>query len=451
MASLYDRIMIGAKTLFSGRGGGGSTYAIRSMPAPTARFNWSHEAGDLRMNPIVAICLDWAVRNINAVPIKLYGKTRLGEEYEIEGHPLLDLIQQANPLYDGEDLIGAMAIDLFTTGGAFAYINKTGRGQPGELYWMDGRYVAPDFPPDGSNYLNYWKYTPATTGRTNQLKPDEVFVVRKGIDPLNDRLGLSPLQAQIRAVAIINLLENYTGGVLKNVGSTNIVITPMGENSYSPEQAQDIRISTQQRISGDMAGSPLVFNMPTNVSALGAMPKDLLLGEQDATAVSRICGAFGQSPMLHGLPDPGKTYSNLRECQRAAWNNGIIPIHRLIEKSINRQLVPAFGLRGKFRVCYDYTSIEALAEDRNEIAKTVALLFEKGLITRNEGREAAGYEPTPDGDIYSNELQNTTGGQFGDPEAVPVGKPEDSTEGEDETADEEDNEDSESEEPARRL
>ena len=69
----------GVKTLFSGRGGGGSVYAQRARQIPSARFDWISEAGDFRQNPVVALGLDWITRNVTSVPLKLYIKTKFGE------------------------------------------------------------------------------------------------------------------------------------------------------------------------------------------------------------------------------------------------------------------------------------------------------------------------------------------------------------------------------------
>lgn len=392
------------RNLFSGRGGGGSTYTIRSAPAVTNRIDWAIEAGEIRNNPIVALCIDWAIRNATSVPLKLYTKTRYGEEVEIEGHPVLDLIERPNPYYPGDTLIGSIITDLSTIGSAYVAIAETSGGKPGELYWLDARYVAPDFPYDGSQYMFEWMYTPPGVGVTQRFTPDAVINPRRGNDPINDRVGYAPLMACSKEIGLVNLAANYTGAITKNVGATNITVAPSGENSFNTDEARDLRISIQQNISGDAAGTPLIFTRPADVSSLGMSPRDLMLTDIDMAAVSRICGAMGQSPMLHGLPDSGRTYSNYRESQRSAWINGVIPLHDLLLTSLNIALLKRFDATGRLFFKYDYANVEALAEDQKEQATRACLLFEKGVITRNQALKIIGEEPVEDGDIYSNEL-----------------------------------------------
>ena len=397
------------RSLFSGRGGGGSTYTIRSGPAATNRIDWAIEAGEIRTNPIVALCIDWAIRNATSVPLKLYVKTRHGEDVELEGHPVLDLIDKPNPFYPGDTLIGSVITDLSTIGSAYVAIAETSSGKAGELYWLDARYVAPDFPYDGSQYMYEWLYTPPGVGLSQRFKPDSIINPRRGNDPINDRVGYAPLMACSKEIGLVNLAANYTGAITKNVGATNIVVAPSGENSFNVDEARDLRISIQQNISGDAAGTPLIFSRPADISALGMSPRDLMLTDIDMAAVSRICGAMGQSPMLHGLPDSGRTYSNYRESQRSAWINGVIPLHDLIITSLNTALLSRFDTKNRMFFKYDYANVEALAEDQKEQATRACLLFEKGVITRNQALKIIGEEPVEDGDIYSNELGQQQG------------------------------------------
>ena len=153
-----------------------------------------------------------------------------------------------------------------------------------------------------------------------------------------------------------------------------------------------------------MAGSPLVFNVPTDIKSLGHTPRDLMLDSMDSAAISRICAAFGQSPLLHGLPDSGRTYKNYRESNRSAWLNGVIPMHTLIANALNAKLLPRFDKSGRLFFKWDYANVEAMAEDQTEQATRATLLFEKNLTTRNESRKIVGLEPVEDGDIFFDEL-----------------------------------------------
>ena len=228
--TMMGSLATGVKTLFSGRGGGGSIYPQRARQIPSARFDWLSEAGDFRQNPVVALGLDWIIRNVTSVPMRLYMTTKFGEEVELEGHPILDLLKKPNPIYSGHALVSSWITDLMCAGTAFSYIAQTNSGGVGELYWLDARQTAPDFPTDGSKWMTQWKYIPAGTGRVETFTPDQVIVFKRGIDSWNDRLGYTPLMACCREIALVNMLAGYTGAILKNTGVTNIVVTPVGDS-----------------------------------------------------------------------------------------------------------------------------------------------------------------------------------------------------------------------------
>ena len=393
-----------ARYLFSGRGGGGGFYPIRATQIPSARFNWLAEAGDFRQNPVVALGLDWITRNATSVPLELWIKTKYGEDVQLEGHPLLDLIQNPNPIYSGHALLSATIIDTLCVGNGFWSIVPNAGGRVAELYWLDGRYMAPDFPVDGSQYLNCWKYIPAGTGRPEIFDPEQIVDFKKGIDPWNDRLGYSPLLACCREVALISMIAGYTASILKNVGVTNMVISPTGENALNKDQAETLKQSIMQSIGLDRQGQPLILTSPAMVDSIGTKPAEMMLPNVDSTAVARICSAMGVSPMVLGLPDEGRTYSNYREAQRAAWMNSIIPFHELLSASIEKKLLRLYDPTGRMFLKWNYSNIEALAEDHEQLANKATMLFKENIITRNEARMMVGLEEIECGDLFAADV-----------------------------------------------
>lgn len=398
------------RVMFSGRGGGNLTHPARSIVVPGARFDWRAEAGDPRQNAVAALAIDWVTRNSLKVRPKLYRATRSGTEVEITNHPILELLKRPNPVYGGRSLLVGTIVDYLFEGDAYWYVARTNRGTPGEIYRFDARYVAPDFPTDGRSFMHGWRYTPAGTGTVEYYELDELLHIQNGVDPQNDRIGYAPLRSCPRELAVINASVGYLGAILKNCGATNIVVSPAGEGVFTEEQAEQIREVIWSRISGDDAGSSLVFHNPVDLKSLAAMPKDMLLGDIDAAQIAKVCSAFGVNPMVLGLPDPQKTYSNYREGVRAAWNGSVIPVLDAIADTVNETggLCYAFDPSGRLRLGWDYGGIEELAEDREILAKVSTLVWEKGIAQRNEAREMFGLPPVPGGDVFIDELSTPT-------------------------------------------
>lgn len=391
-------------TIFSGRGGGGGYYPVRASQIPSARFNWISEAGDFRQNPIVALGLDWINRNATSVPLELWYKTRRGAEVRIDNHPLLDLLCNPNPVYSGNALMQAAITDIICVGNGFWALVPNYGGTVGELYWLDGRYMSPDFPTDGSIYLNSWKYIPASTGKPEIFDPSTIIDFKRGLDPWNDRLGYSPLLACCREIALINMMAGYTASILKNIGVTNLVMAPMGEVPMSPDQAAALKYEIMQAIGLDNKGTPLVIRQPIKTENIGTKPSELMMPEIDSGAVSRICSALGLSPMLLGLPDDSRTYTNYRESQRAAWINSIIPLHELLKTSIEKKLLPIYDPSGRFHLRWNYSNVEALSDDKKELSEMASKLYDIGIATLNEAREMMKLEPREDGDRFKSDI-----------------------------------------------
>ena len=394
---------------FSGRGGGGSNHAYRSYQQPSARFNWVAEVGEVRQNPIVAIGLDWIARNSCSVPIKLFKRTRFGDEVELEGHPILDILKRPNPYYSGHTMLQMTINDIMTTGsGYWVAVNNNG-GRIAELYWMDARYVAPDFPNSGEDYLFGWKYTPAGTGAVEEYRQEQVVDFKRSFDPYNDRVGYTPLLSVMKEMALTNLHSTYTAAILKNVGVTNMIITPQKDTTILDGEAELLKRDIENSIGLDNRGRPIVMSAPVDVNTIGMSASDLLLTDADATAVSRICAAMGLSPMVLGMPDQGKTYANYKEAQRAAWINTVIPIHDLIVEGIQNTLVRMFDPSGRIYLKFDYADVEALAEDRKTLAEEAKILYETGICTKNEARMRVGLSEVEDGDEFKDAGSSTQG------------------------------------------
>lgn len=410
--AFIDRIRAARDAFFSSRGGGNSNYPQRFVVAPTSRFNWVAEAGELRANPIIAICLKFGVDAMMEINFKIFGERRSGTKYEVTDHPVLELINSPNPVHDCRDMITHLYTDLMIDGNAYQYMAETYNGSVGELYWFDSRYTAPCIPPDGSAYLTGWKYTPAGTGKTTEYAEEQIIVFRTGADPANDRLGLSPVRAAVKELAISNMVPGYTAGIIKNAGASTLVISPEGQNIFTIDEVRDMRMTAQQRISGENAGSVLVSPVAAKFQGIGTTPAELLLSDVDMNAVARLCAAFGFSPMAVGLPDSMKTYSNYEESLVAAWRHGIKPAIRLLVNKWNYRLMPRFETRRRLEIVPDYSEIDCLAKDMKLVADATSVLFNAGITMQNEARTANGLEEIDGGDIFKHEIAAASKPEF---------------------------------------
>ena len=106
-----------------------------------------------------------------------------------------------------------------------------------------------------------------------------------------------------------------------------------------------------------------------------------------------MSSAFGvPTVFLAELEDA--TLSNVSTLERFMWRNTIVPELRLIEDSLNRSLVPAFGLsQFEYRFRFDISAIEALNDSEDSLVAREVSLVNAGIMTPNEVRARHGLAP----------------------------------------------------------
>jgi hypothetical protein len=136
---------------------------------------------------------------------------------------------------------------------------------------------------------------------------------------------------------------------------------------------------------------------------MGKPTKDLMLFEEIADDIMRICDAYGYpSPLLNS--EKGPAVANTREFKAQVYQDAIIP------ESIDlyEQWNSFFKLEElPITISKDYDHIPVLKSDQvddgnAQLSRNRALLiaYKNDLITLNAWRAEMGYEKTPDGDVY---------------------------------------------------
>jgi phage portal protein BeeE len=225
--------------------------------------------------------------------------------------------------------------------------------------------------------------------------------IRDGIDPRNDRLGISSLRSCIREVCTINEESGYRASILRNSAVPSLAVVPNAEGlKPKPDDIDNIRQGLYEVSGGDARGKPIVFGGNYRIEKIGFSPEEMNLVEFPTIPTARILAALGVAPMSLGLPDPGKTYSNLGEANRMSWGT-IIATQELIAETLRYQLLPDFGADPDSMVVeYDYGQINELQEDQTALWDRITKAWLASLIEQNVALEALGLDPVPDGDRY---------------------------------------------------
>jgi phage portal protein BeeE len=390
-----SNVVGGLWTRYNGQG-----FSRIRMLLPSARFDWEREAGDLWSNSIVSLAIAWLGDRFSRPLIHVTKIARNGD-YQPQGrHAATDLWNRPNKHYGRRTLEKAIGLSLKVDGNAYLYKVRDRLGRLVELWWIPHYAIFPTWPSDGSEFIDGYKIWLDT--QQYWLPASEIIHIRDGIDPRNERLGMSAVKGNIREVVTVNFESGYTCSLLKNAGVPSLAIVPDSDmvrpNKDDADRIKEVFID---KTSNDQVGSPIVMAGKYKIVEIGFSPEKLMLDKLPVPAVARIAASVGVAPMSMGLPDVGKTYSNLAESNRASWGT-IVSVQELVAEALRWDFLPEFGLDPMvWLIEYDYTQVQELQESLDALHARSRADYQAGGIRLNEWREQIGMEPDVDGDRYA--------------------------------------------------
>lgn len=398
---------------WSGMGNGQLTYRLR-RGLPGSHKAWSEIAGDIGLNGVVAVNIDWYIRNFPQSVPKVMRKVDDHVE-EIVDHPVIKLIKQPMPGVSGNLVWGWVIQDYKIFGDAFLRKIRTRSGEVVNLQWLPQNMVRPVG--DGKNPLTHFTYM--TDGRSFDIPVKDIIHIRYGYDPDEMRRGRSPLQAMLREIATDNTASTASYGLMTNGAMPSIVIGPDASDaaySMSPDDAKQVKQKMQEDFTGDNAGGIVVLTAPYKLDRVSLTPAELSLDTVRRVPEERICSALGLNPMVLGLGAglDRSTYSNYERAQQAAWEDGMIPLLHAFSEALTYQLLPDFkDLTDSDSIMFDSTHVRALADDLNAITARARDLYVSGIIDKAEAKRIAGLtaKPEDEGEMYKHPTPADVAGQ----------------------------------------
>lgn len=400
---------------WTGYGGGGmggtsgyfgSRWLSRFLPG--SHYDYEAEAGRLWKNSVVAICLEWIRKN--APEPRLTVEVRRGTEWvEDPEAEVLEGLEEPNTGYSDDVLWAATWLSLTVDGNAYWFRAKNALGRY-SYWWIPHWQMYPRYPSDGTVFISHYEHV--VDGKIQRLEVDEVIHFRVGVDPDNERLGMAALKALLREVCTDNDASGMSASLCRNMGLPGVIIQPASDtDEVLPDDRADLEKTWGEKFTGDNRGKPLVPSVRMEVLKVSLSPNDMALDKMRELPEARICAAIGLSPSILNLPS-GKgtrTFSNLSQDNRQAYQNCLIPMLKSAAKDFQRQSQDIMGSRRDERLVWKFDQVEALREDQTELAKRAVIAFTGGITRRNESRLMMGLPPdtAPEGEEYCKLVKPT--------------------------------------------
>lgn len=359
------------------------------------RYDYAEAAGDGRGNAIVVSVILWLCRTFPEAPIRVMARNGDGDLDPQPGHPLTELLARPNPHYSGVLLWMATIAD-WMLGNAYWLKVRNGAGRVLELWWIPSNLIEPKYPEDGSQYLSHYDYTP--NGTPIRLEVADVVHFRYGLDPTNQRKGLSPLGSLLREIFTDDEAANFSAALLKNLGVPGLVIAPDEDVQLTQADADQIKAEAGARFTNDNRGAVMVMSARVKTTVLSFNPQQMDLKTLRRLPEERVSAIFGVPAVVVGLGAglDRSTFANYAEAREAAYESNVIPTQRLLAAELATQLLPEFGDPKKLSIDFDLSQVRVLQPDLDALWRRLDVGVRGGWIFPDEAREKVGYDPLPD-------------------------------------------------------
>ena len=344
---------------------------------------------------IVAIGLNWYLRNLPQAPLVVEVPTGPGE-YEMDHeHPLVRLFRSPNPDQDPGLFERQWQRDYLATGECFIELDLAGR-TPRGLRWLPQSRTRPVLDPANGATM-FYRHT-LQNGMPRTIPFDEVAHFRWSLG--DDWRAVSPLQGVTPERVTDREASQMIGDLLANMGMPSAVISrrpprPDDVPTKGKFDKKELGDNYDRKFGPGGRGRVLVTDHLIDYKTIAWNPDELALPNVQHVSEERVSACMGLDAVVLSLGaglEHG-TYNNQATAREKAWENGAQPVNLALSRAIQHRLLPLFDDRPGVRVGHDYTRVPALLEDQDAVATRAGKLGSQGFWSVEEVRAATGKAP----------------------------------------------------------
>ncbi|MHB1424902.1 MAG: phage portal protein [Gemmataceae bacterium] len=308
---------------------------------------------------------------------------------EVTDHPLLTLLQHANPQLNAFDLWELTTLYQEVHGSAYWYLDLDPvLGVPRAVWILPSQNISPRRAPDSKNLVDYYLYR---NGRSEErFAPEQIipFAYPDPRDPYTS--GLSPLRACFEQAALTSDFAAFKKAKFDNHAIPDAIISPdevMGE-----EERDRLESQWNNRFRRGGTGKVVVAESSLKVSLLNQSMGDLAaLADMKATKED-IANAF-HVPVAFFTTKTN--LANLQASQSQHMSLAIGPRLKRRDQKLNAQLVPLYDPSGRLFLA----SEDPAPLNRDTLIQQQIADLKYGVVSINEIRGERGLPPVPWGDV----------------------------------------------------
>lgn len=351
-----------------------------------------------RTQPWVAAVVNKLVRQISRTPLKVYRTSPNGDHQRVRigdndpGASLDYLLNWPAPRKGAIHLKQWFARPLMVFGNSLLakYYGDGPEFPPTELVPMDWRYIDAYAQPGGE--VELW--------RTMQLGSPRFVAWEDTVHTAWDAdgcIGISPLEQLATSVMIEDAAERLTNASFRNASrpSGGIALPPNMTNVNDAQMRQ-----MRQDIESMHRGVDNAFKVALLAPGAQWVPMSFNLQDSAVLAMRQynreeICAVYDIKPSQVGaIATPGAGYGSVVEVNRDLYRTSLPPWFRLMEETIECQLIRPEPLWEGLHVEFEYAAM--LQGDPEAVAGQLATEIAASMRTSNEARQVLNLPPSQD-------------------------------------------------------
>jgi len=323
----------------------------------------------------------------------------------IDGHPVAMFLDRPGFNRDRRRFIKETVVQYLVTGTAYHHIYGEISRPPIAIDVPKTHYVTHSRAPD--NWPLQFIYSEANRSvrfvREDNPRDFRYIDDNSGM-PLAELLSIYDMDGDYRGVGLprLNAIRTDVELRLKGIQHNNSVLDKGArlsgilnfKETMSPEQEESIRNQFQSRVSGvDNAGGIMVTSGgASEFNALSQTMKDMDFSKLIQIVEDAIVSRFNIPVTLFRIE--AQTNNNYETAWRVLYDQAILPSFQIVYGSLAAMFTTRLGV--KIEIVHDSLTAPVLASAAVGRARE---LFGANLVSRNEARQIAGYEPVLGGDI----------------------------------------------------
>lgn len=344
-----------------------------------------------RSQPEVAGAVDKLTRRIATLPFDAYRHLSDGGRELVRGDSLDSLIRHPAPRVSSVHLRSHIAQSLLIHGNALvAKLRGADREAPPVMLWpLDWGQVSAYGPVGGR--IEWWSTTQFEAQERFIQAADTIHFAWPG--PGGGEIGVSPLEKLGVTIRLEDAAQRHQVAMFRNGSRPSLAVTLEGDPK--PEKLEYARQRVEAMHKGvDNGGRTFFMGSNVKVDKLSLSPVEVELIAQRKVNREEIGAVYDLAgPLMNDLEHG--TFANITELLRSLYRDVVPPWLGLIEETFQAQLLDQEPVWADRFLAHDLT--DKLKGDPAELATSLKLQVEAGLLTRNEGRRILNLPPVGDG------------------------------------------------------